>query len=93
LFAALCVVHVSSVAQAAQTDYGQITMENTTGVTLDLYVDGAYAGTALKGLFCTSEITAGTHTLEARTADGRTFSTPLTVESGGSYTWTIREEE
>jgi hypothetical protein len=67
----------------------QVTMENRTGVTLDLYVDGVYAGTALRGLFVTAQVNPGTRQLVAKAADGRSASHLATVGPGGTFVWII----
>jgi hypothetical protein len=69
----------------------QITLENRTKITLDLYVDGSYACRALGGLTCTAQTNPGPHRLEARdgsktVADANDFM----VEDGSSETWTVR---
>jgi len=74
------------------TGWGQVTMVNKTSMTLDLYVDGGYGCRALKGLMCTTHVRAGTHTLVAKTSDGRSVSTSVTLNSGDSFTWTITED-
>lgn len=74
------------------TGYGQITLENRTGVTLDLYIGSDYGCRALSNLNCTSQIREGTHTLYARDAYDRSVSVLATVNSGDSLTWTITEE-
>jgi hypothetical protein len=75
--------------RSVSADYGQVSMQNNTDVTLDLYVDGNYGCRALKGLFCTTQVTVGTHTLEAKAGDGRSISTSVTINAGDSITWTI----
>jgi len=77
---------------ALSTGYGQVTLVNRTSVTLDLYVSGSYGCRALKGLMCTTQVKAGTHTLEAKASDGRSTSTSVTLNAGDSFTWTVTEE-
>lgn len=74
------------------TGHAQVTLTNQTGVTVYLYIDGDYAGRALKNLFCTSQVKAGTHALTATTDDGRSISKSVTLQTGESFTWTISEE-
>lgn len=82
----------SAGAATAQTGYGQITLQNNTSVTLDLYVDADYGCRALPNLACTTSATAGEHNLTAQSTDGRSVVYPgVVVESGGSYTWTVSE--
>lgn len=75
----------------AQSGYGQVTMENRTSATLDLYVDGGYGCRALRGLFCTTQVRAGPHTITAKATDGRETSTQIELRAGESLTWTVTE--
>lgn len=91
LIAGVALLAVASMAKA-QTGYGQITLQNDTSVTLDLYVDGNYGCRALPNLACTTSALAGEHNLTAQATDGRSAVQPgVVVESGGSYTWTVAE--
>lgn len=70
--------------------WAQITLQNDTPYTLDLYVDGNYGCRALPGMFCTTQIQAGTHTLTAKATNGQsTSSGPVYIEDGTSPTWTV----
>ncbi len=80
------------VRMAAGTGYGQVTLQNNTSLTLDLYVDGNYGCRTLMNLMCTTQVPAGTHTLEARGPNGESASTPVTLGEGDSVTWTVTEE-
>ena len=63
-----------------------------TSVSLDCYVDGEFVGTVLKGLFITVEATTGGHRVKAVATDDRTATGSVSVEAGGTTTWTIRED-
>lgn len=70
----------------------QVTLENRTSMTLDLYVDGAYGCRALKSLMCTTQVTPGDLSLEARGPNGESASASTSVGVGASITWTVSEE-
>ncbi len=81
------------VAALGQSGWGQVTLENRTSVTMDLYVDGNYGCRALAGLICTTMVTAGVHNLVGQTTDGRAASQPgVEVASGGTFTWSVSED-
>ncbi len=77
----------------------QITMVNKSPLTLDLYVDGAFACGPVKGmgnfsnspgLFCTASVTAGPHTLMAKEGEKVIERrSGFKVEEGASPTWTV----
>lgn len=69
--------------------WAQITLQNDTPYTLDLYVDGNYGCRALPGMFCTTHVQAGTHTLTARASDGQSISETAYIEDGTSPVWTV----
>ena len=77
----------------AGTGYGQVTLVNQTGQLIDLYVDDHYGCRALAGLTCSTMERAGGHTLIAKGADGQQTSLPMTLEDGGTFTYTISESE
>lgn len=79
-------------AGGASTGYGQVTLQNNTSFTLDLYVGDAYGCRALRNLMCTTQVRAGTHTLTAKAPHGASVSVQATLESGDSVTWTVSEE-
>ena len=64
--------------------------------TVTLYVDGEGCGSAPVGDYAVCTVSAGTHNLKAVGVDssGHTDSAARTVtlNDGGSYTWTISEE-
>ena len=89
LTAAFAVTFVTPVF--AQEGWGQITMQNNTDATADLYVGGAYGCRALRNLVCTTQIRVGTHDLEAKLTDGLSVSERgVVVQRGEVRTWTIR---
>ncbi len=94
LIAVLCLTNAPPAALAVQEDYGQITFENHTSASLECYVDDNYVGTALKGLFITVEATAGEHSVRVATVEDQPRETgrDLTVEAGGTITYTITED-
>ncbi len=67
----------------------QITLQNDTPYTLDLYVDGNYGCRALSGMFCTTQIQSGTHTFTAQATNGQSVSTTAYIEEGTSPTWQV----
>ena len=74
--------------------WAQLTMQNSTPYTLDLYVDGGYGCRALSGGFCTTQVTAEYHTFTAKTSDGSLSTNGAHYfEEGESATWTITYSE
>jgi len=74
--------------------WAQITLQNDTPYTLDLYVDGNYGCRALPGMFCTTQIQAGEHTLTAQATNGQSLSSgPVYIQDGTSPTWTVFIEQ
>lgn len=70
--------------------WAQITLQNDTPFTLDLYVDGNYGCRALPNMFCTTQIQPGEHTLTAVAAGGEgSVSQPVYIEDGTTPTWTV----
>ena len=69
----------------------QITMQNNSDATLNLFVDGEYAcGPVRPGLTCTSQISAGDHNFEAREGMNMTVASASgNVEDGTSPTFTV----
>jgi hypothetical protein len=78
-------------AEAQQTGWGQITLNNQTSIDLDLFVDGHYACRALAGLFCTSQEREGKHLCTAQGEGGHAGPFPCPIKSGDSFTWTVAE--
>jgi uncharacterized protein YceK len=74
--------------------WAQISLQNDTPYTLDLYVDGNYGCRALPGMFCTTQIQAGDHTLTAQASNGQSLSSgPVYIQDGTSPTWTVFVEQ
>lgn len=84
---------VSLATAGAGTGYGQITLVNQTSQMVDLFVDDHYGCRALAGLTCSTMERAGGHTLVVKGADGQQTSAPMTLEDGGTFTYTISESE
>jgi hypothetical protein len=78
----------------AQQGYGQITLNNQTSSTADLYVDVAYGCRALSHLVCTTQVRVGVHNLEAKLTDGRSITqNDVEVVQGGVRTFTIFDKD
>lgn len=67
----------------------QVTMENHTGQTLDLYVDQQQQCQALMNLLCTVQTTSGFHNLVAASGDQTVGSESVSLKQGESYTFTV----
>jgi hypothetical protein len=92
IIASAGIIALTPIAALALDGYGQISLENKTSATADLYVDGAYGCRALAGLLCTTQVSVGTHNLEAKLTDGRsTTQDGVVIGQGESRTWTISE--
>lgn len=79
-------------ALAQGTGYGQITFDNRTSITGDMYVDESYACRALAGLFCTTQAQAGTHVAQFRFVDGDVVTTDaFYLQEGDSITIPVTE--
>lgn len=72
-----------------QTGYAQLTLQNNTQDRTYMYVDDAYGCQALGNLFCTTQVTAGTHTVRLEDDYGWSDTLIVTVESGESQTVTV----
>jgi hypothetical protein len=85
------VVLFAGARSPAQPDYGQVVLENRTGRTLDLSVDGHSGCRALMNLTCTSQERAGRHTLSAK---GSKFEATEVIElkAKSVCTWTVKED-
>jgi hypothetical protein len=70
---------------------GTIRMVNTTSVYLTLSINGLYGCNTAPGTTCTVPWAAGSYQLSACASDGRCIYQPITLESGGTWTWTIYE--
>lgn len=92
LFLGTLAVIMTPTIVLAQDGYGQVSLNNQTSSTADLYVDGVYACRALSRLFCTTQVRVGMHNLEAKLTDGRsTTQNDVVVEQGGVRTFTIQD--
>jgi hypothetical protein len=71
--------------------WAQCTLQNNSGIMLDLYVDGVYQCTALAHMFCTTQVKAGTHDLKAQSKDGKQVITmdAVVFKAGESRTWSV----
>lgn len=89
---ALAAALLPGAASAQSTGYGQVTFDNQTSVTGDMYVDDTYQCRALAHLFCTAQVEAGVHVAEFRFADGDAVTTPsFELEAGAAITIPIGE--
>jgi hypothetical protein len=78
----------------AQEGWGQITLNNKSSSTADMYVDGAYGCRALSGLFCVAQVRVGVHNLEAKTTQGRSVvANGVRVAQGEVRTFTILDKD
>lgn len=87
----VCAAILAAPAVTQETGWGQITLNNQTSITLDLFVDGHYACRALAGMICTSQEREGNHLCTAQGESGRAGPFPCPVKSGESFTWTVAE--
>lgn len=83
----------TALAADAGTGYGQVMLVNQTSQVLDLYVDDRYGCRAMAGLTCSTMERAGAHTLYAKAGDGQSTSMPIELDDGGTFTYTISENE
>src|SRR5260221_9900686 len=63
----------------------QVTLENHTGQTLDLYIDRQQQCQALMNLTCTVQTASGFHVLVAAAGSEAVGSEPVTLKQGESY--------
>jgi hypothetical protein len=88
----LSLIAGAAAAIAQGTGYGQVTFDNQTSVTGDMYVDETYGCRALGGLMCTTHAAAGTHVAEFRFVDGGVVTTdPFYLQEGDSITIPVTE--
>ena len=75
----------------AQAGYGQISLDNQTAFTANLYVDGQFGcGPVLARGFCTTQVKIGTHELEAKlNGGGSRTKSGVNLEQGKVVTWKI----
>jgi len=93
--AALVLAGLASVvpSSVASQSYGQVSFQNNTSVTGDLYVDDRYGcGPVQMNLYCVTQVQAGAHTAYVRFVDGEvvTFES-FYVEAGKVFTLTVSE--
>lgn len=67
----------------------QVTMENHTGQTLDLYIDQAQQCQALMNLMCTVQTTSGFHLLVAANGGQAVGSESVSLKQGESHTFAV----
>jgi hypothetical protein len=67
----------------------QVTMENHTGQTLDLYIDRQQQCRALMNLMCTVQTSSGFHVLVAASGDQTVGSESVSLKQGESYTFAV----
>lgn len=82
---------LASTSADAQAGYGQISLDNQTSVTANLYVDGQFGcGPVLARGFCTTQAKIGTHDLEAKlNGGGSRTKTGVQLAQGQVITWKI----
>jgi hypothetical protein len=68
----------------------QVTMENRTGQTLDLYIDNQQQCRALMNLFCTAQTSSGFHVLVGAAGTQVVGSEPVNLQPGESHTFTVQ---
>jgi hypothetical protein len=79
----------SAASGALPQGNAQVTLENHTGQTLDLYIDQADQCQALMNLMCTVQTTSGFHTLVAASGDQTVGSESVSLKQGESYTFAV----
>jgi hypothetical protein len=84
------VAFASEASAALPQGSAQVTMENHTGQTLDLYIDKQQHCRALMNLMCTAQTASGFHVLVAAAGDSVVGSETVTLQAGESYTFAVR---
>jgi len=79
----------SAASGALPQGNAQVTLENHTGQTLDLYIDQAQQCQALMNLMCTVQTTSGFHVLVAASGDQAVGSESVSLKQGESYTFAV----
>jgi anti-sigma-K factor RskA len=80
----------SADASAAQPQgNAQVTLENHTSQTLDLYIDKQQQCRALLNLMCTAQTSSGFHVLVATSGDTVVDWETATLQPGDSYTFSV----
>ena len=67
----------------------QVTLENHTGQTLDLYIDRQQQCQALMNLTCTVQTSSGFHVLVAAAGGQGVGSETVALKQGESYTFAV----
>ena len=80
----------AEVSAAMPQGSAQVTLENHTGQTLDLFIDQQQQCQALMNLTCTVQTSSGFHVLVAASGGQPVGSEPVTLKQGESYTYAVR---
>ena len=80
----------SEASAALPQGSAQVTMENHTGQTLDLYIDRQQQCQALMNLMCTAQTASGFHLLFAASGETIVGSETVSLKAGESYTFAVR---
>jgi len=80
----------SDASAALPQGNAEVTLENHTGQTLDLYIDQKEECRALTNLTCTVETKSGFHTLVAASGGDTVTSQSVSLKQGESYTFTAQ---
>ncbi len=79
----------SEASAALPQGSAQVTMENHTGQTLDLYIDNQQQCRALMNLMCTAQTVSGFHVLVAAAGDAIVGSKTVALQAGESHTFAV----
>src|SRR5690242_10240334 len=77
----------AEVSAAMPQGSAQVTLENHTGQTLDLFIDQQQQCQALMNLTCTVQTSSGFHVLAAASGGQPVGAEPVTLKQGESYTY------
>lgn len=80
----------SSASAALPQGSAQVTLENRTGQTLDLYIDNQQQCRALMNLTCTAQTASGFHILVGAADTQVVGSESVNLQSGESHTFTVQ---
>jgi hypothetical protein len=70
--------------------HAEVTLQNNTSGTLDLYIDNQQQCEALFNLTCTAETSSGFHLLVGASGDKVAGQQSVNLKSGESYTFTVQ---
>lgn len=84
------IAFASEASAALPQGSAQVTMENYSGQTLDLYIDNQQQCRALMNLFCTAQTASGFHVLVAASGDTIVGSETVKLQAGESHSFTVR---